>query len=477
MADFPFSKLVEPLSPDQPCGPDLEMDGDVDFMRFSARVDGILPASYFRFDSRAVDLPAEIDLIGALSRRTIDLRLLAAAAKFFILNRDVTSFEKVITTIAHVLETLWEHVHPQLIDGDAVFRLIAIQTLDDAPHTVLPLQGAPLIKTRRFGALSYRAYLLSEGQIEARKADEEGGSDEKAPSIGDVRSALQEADLAELVALRDTAARLHGALQSIETVFDAKSGQPGALRFDRLKPLSLELMRFAERAVVIRDPSLSSGVDVDAAVDVSEDAGATVTPHQGALLSVAEAVGALEVALGYFNRHEPSSPTRLLLVQARSLVGKSFYDALVSIVPDFASQAAIKLGRDVPLSLPVHRLSELLPEPDVAEHSAGNDDAGISQPDDAEDGERVQDAELTIDGLEGAAGLMPEPIKAKQPAATVQTRAAAIQLIDAAANFFRATEPSSPIPLLLDQARAASGRDFMALLRDTLPSAALRVDD
>jgi type VI secretion system protein ImpA len=50
-------------------------------------------------------------------------------------------------------------------------------------------------------------------------------------------------------------------------------------------------------------------------------------------------------------------------------------------------------------------------------------------------------------------------------------------LLDQVAYFFKACEPSSPIPLLIEIARSTAGRDFMALLRESLPPQTLRVDE
>jgi type VI secretion system protein ImpA len=47
-------------------------------------------------------------------------------------------------------------------------------------------------------------------------------------------------------------------------------------------------------------------------------------------------------------------------------------------------------------------------------------------------------------------------------------------LLDDVQRYFRLSEPSSPVPMLCDRARAMVERDFMSLLRDVLPKAALR---
>jgi type VI secretion system protein ImpA len=56
----------------------------------------------------------------------------------------------------------------------------------------------------------------------------------------------------------------------------------------------------------------------------------------------------------------------------------------------------------------------------------------------------------------------------------VENRIQALSLLAQVANYFRVSEPSSPIPFLADRARELAQRDFLSLLRDVLPQGALR---
>jgi type VI secretion system protein ImpA len=47
-------------------------------------------------------------------------------------------------------------------------------------------------------------------------------------------------------------------------------------------------------------------------------------------------------------------------------------------------------------------------------------------------------------------------------------------LLDMVQRFFRLSEPSSPVPMFCDRARALAERDFMGVLRDVLPKSALK---
>jgi type VI secretion system protein ImpA len=166
---------------------------------------------------------------------------------------------------------------------------------------------------------------------------------------------------------------------------------------------------------------------------------------------VAEAVGtapttlvqakkALAAIADYYSRLEPSSPTLPLVRQAHQLIGKSFLEVMKILIPGQLDKAAFQIGGDQVFDLPVGRLAEhsvVAPENASAVAAAG-------------------------DSANGPAGY------------SVTSRSQAIALLEQVQRFFRATEPSSPIPMLCERARALAERDFMGVLREVLPKAALK---
>jgi type VI secretion system protein ImpA len=441
MTDFPFDILTRTISEAEPCGPSLEMADDDVYMQFTARLEGQLPQSFLRFDRSQIDFKAEFATLQKLLSSSIDISLIVLLAKLLILDRDLEGFAKAVVAIRDCLRDRWDHVHPQPLDGDPIMRIISLQTLDDMPTSLMPLQAVPLFKARRFGAVSFRSHLIAEGTIQQASTSDEDEDSGKAPSPSDVRAAISEADIDSILASRAAVATIHATVGEIESLFDDHSGQPGLLRFPNLKPLSEAIRQFLESCVAIKDPSLAT-VSESSATD-GEDGTDHPPATAGPIASLVQARQALLAAAAYYSAQEPSSPVRMILAQAEALVGKSFYEALQSMIPDHFGQAVMKLGRDLPLTISVERLSQLLPTEYQEETSY--DDAG---------------------GSDNSQGMT-------RPAAT---RAEAMQLIDQVSNFFRSKEPSSPIPILLEQARQAAGRDFVGLLRDFLPGHILAVD-
>ncbi|MBN9063559.1 MAG: hypothetical protein BGP06_01435 [Rhizobiales bacterium 65-9] len=516
MTPAEIKALAAPISDEEPCGPDLEMLGDADYMRFVARIDGVLPKSFASFDRGSIDFPAEFATLKALLGRSRDLRLIVFLAKLNILNRDLAAFVASTQAIEGLLDGQWERVQPELIDGDAILRIVSLQTLDDMPDAVMPLQSAPLFESRRFGKASFRSHLLAQGVIQARVATDDSGKDEETPSQDALRNALAETDLAELVAMRDLASQLRQALARIEELVNEKSGQPGALKFDKLLPLAQDITAFLDGAVAARDPSLALAPVKTAESDAPSDDDGGGPAVTGSVRTLEDATAALAAAAGYFSRAEPSSPALLLIGQAEALIGRPFFEAMQVLTPDYSSQSSFRIGRDIVLDLSLERLSALSittaePDAETAEENgdvAEDDNSGweetpaeeespqgeTDETADAEGGgeadENPEDAPADEDTSEPAAIEQPaddeqqrdEPKAVGAPAHTptvfrAVNRQQAVALLNQVAAYFRAVEPSSPTPLLLEHAVSLVGRDFFGILRDVLPAAALRVDE
>src|SRR5918998_3231256 len=120
MATFDFAELARPISDVDPCGPDLELAEDPDYMQFMARAEGLIPASFFSFDRSTIDFEAELQSIKKILADTRDLRVFVLLAKLLILNRDLSGLSGCCSAVAALLANLWEQVHPRVEGGDAM---------------------------------------------------------------------------------------------------------------------------------------------------------------------------------------------------------------------------------------------------------------------------------------------------------------------------------------------------------------------
>src|SRR5450432_2029968 len=115
MTPAEIAALAAPLAEGEPCGSDLEILGDADYMRFTARIDAILPKTFASFDRASIDFANEFATLKPLLARSRDLRLLAPLAKLLILNRDLAGYAAVFKLIETLLEGAWPAVLPGLV--------------------------------------------------------------------------------------------------------------------------------------------------------------------------------------------------------------------------------------------------------------------------------------------------------------------------------------------------------------------------
>jgi type VI secretion system protein ImpA len=402
---------LAPISPEAPCGPDLDAEGDLEFMNFLAAYEGQLPDSYFSFDRKTIDFPAAFAAAAALRKRTQDLRLILVVAKLAALNRDFYGFAREVAEIAWLLQNRWDGVHPQPERGDYSSRLAQLGTLDDSPVVVLPLQYATLLNSEREGPLAYRAVMVMLGDAKPRDG-------EKLALAGAIERILATIDVEPLAKAHETLARLRDDLEAISTLTAERVDFERQVKFNALAPLVAKMLDFTQTALARRDPSFAAATSV-----ATTEAGQDPSPGSASFETLSDVDGALAAALGYFQTKEPSSPAILLIAQARATLGKNLYEVIRLLAPRHADAARVFVGPSDAFSVPVGSL---------------------------------QDA--------------PSLDFSPSDAPSVESRVAAFALIEQVAAHLRGVEPSSPAPYLLDRARTLATRDFLTLLSDVFPA-------
>jgi type VI secretion system protein ImpA len=434
--DPKVAALCTLLSDADPCGPDLDLDGDSDYLNFFANVEGILPDKFFSeedgspFDRTTIDIPGQINAMKPLVQRTRDLRLLILQARLSILNKDLGGFAQNLAATAWWLEKFWGAVHPQPVPGDFGGRSTVIAALD-LPTVVFPLQYAPLLEARRVGQINYRAWMIAKGEVKARPGDLE-----LTPSA--ITDAVSAADPEALAATRKNIALVKTSVDAIRSAFYANGQAPG---LEKLSALAKTIQEF------IDPEAAASAADVSGDAEGAESGTAAAGFTGKAPATLSQARDALAAIAGYYSRSEPSSPILLLVRQAHDLIGKSFFEVMNILVPSHIDRAAFHIGADQFFELPLEKLSGYSEVPSAPE-DGGEENSGEGSSEDA------------------PADPAPRYI--------VASRAQAIALLDQVHQYFRRFEPASPVPMLCERARALAEQNFMDVLRNVLPRDALR---
>ncbi len=252
------------VSEDDPCGPDLDLEGDTEFMNFIAATEGLLPASYYAFNRASIDFPAASQTAEKLLKRTLDMRLLALMAKLSILNRDVAGFAQRLGNIAWLVNEHWEAANPRAEGDDYSGRIAQLATLEDNAVVLLPLQYAPLIETNREGALSYRDQLLATGAAQPRsvtlydlRGQKQTTEPEKFMPAKSIERVLSDVEIGKLAGAVETLTSLGASIQSIKAATTEHVGFENAVELPKLAKLVGEMTEFLRAALVRRDPSLA----------------------------------------------------------------------------------------------------------------------------------------------------------------------------------------------------------------------------
>ena len=462
MASIDFAGLGAPVSESEPCGPDLDLAGDNDYMNFMARAEGMLPATFFSgpegrpFDRSSIDFDTEVATIGKLLERTHDIRLLVMLAKLMALNRDIAGFVACLTLIDRLLKERWEEVHPQAFDGDFGIRVAALESLDDMPPVVFPLQYMPLINSRRLGSVSYRTWMIATGEAKPRE-----GEEILEPAAID--TAMMEEELPVLIERRGQFQTIQSVLASIREICVDRIGADRAAKLEKLPALADKILALLERTVARRDPSLATAAPADEGGATRAESASSIPA--GAVASTRDVAAALAAIAAYFARNEPSNPALLLVRQAEQLMGKSFLEVMRVLVPNYLERAAIQIGKEQMFDLPLERLSAFA---EISGDSADGSEA-LAEPDADTVGEAVDSGDSADPGANGHAlnGASHRSIEAK-------SRADAVRLLEQIGVYYRVAEPSSPVPFLTDRARSFAERDFLSLLKELLPGEAFK---
>lgn len=261
-----------------------------------------------------------------LLQRSKDLRLAVPLASALAVRRGFTGFADGCAVIRGLIDRYWTTLHPHLDPDDprdATMRVTALAGLYE-PRLLALLRGAPLVKSRSHGVLTWRNLQRSPGAAAADPATIDAAFNES----GD-----QARELAR--ALRDSIAHLG----AVESAFAAVTTVPD------LAPLT-QFLRDVLGQIEPRIPAESA----ETAASASTDDGASTSPGpkralSGEVRSRDDVLRAIDAICKYYATYEPSSPLPLLLGRCKRLATMSFIEILKEMLPDALTQVQLIAGK------------------------------------------------------------------------------------------------------------------------------------
>jgi type VI secretion system protein ImpA len=334
-----WTRWLDALSDEAPCGPDLEYD--LLFHELEEAVGGRPEAEYGTTLVAAVppDWVSADALCLDLMERTRDLRVVGWLARARLAREGIAGLADCLALAATLLERHWDHVHPQVdaSDGnDPTVRINALAAFVDATGLLANLMDCRLVPhdvpvTLREWSYANGESVAADGRVVMNLSEIEAAA---ASSPEEAMRAKTASDMALANA------------ELLESVLTERVGVTQALDLDALKTL-------LRRAGALLGGCLKQhGVTPDAAAPVDDRAIEVRPTAAGEVISSrADVAATLDRLCAYYARHEPASPVPLLLGRARSLIDKSFVDLLKELAPEGLAQLTQVIGTaaaDVP---------------------------------------------------------------------------------------------------------------------------------
>ncbi len=372
-----LEKLLEPLSEDSPCGPDLEYDGEFGEMDRAARAKAEQQFGDTVVAAEPADWKAVKKLAESLMERTRDMRVAVHWARASLNQDGLTGFEQALRLLRGYVETFWDSVHPELDhedNDDPTYRTNTLIMLCDEETMLRDLREAPLVSSRAVGRFSLKDWEHAREPHDppaAASASDSWGDEsasaepeEKGPTVEIIEAAFQDVDV-ETIRATEQATRLSAEhLAAIDQFVTEKVGAAMAVSLTPAKKLLDEMHGIVAQQLQRRGGGQTSGGQTSgveaiaeqaneagpdnetlAAVVASATGGAAVGfASNGKICSRDQAMTALDEVCEYYELNEPSSPLPILIRRARRLASMNFLDILRDVAPDGVAQAEVLSG-------------------------------------------------------------------------------------------------------------------------------------
>ncbi len=339
MAAIDLDALLSEISPDAPCGENLEEDADFLLLEDENRFveerqmgDSILPAE--EPDWKVVRRLA-LDLL----TRTKDVQVAMPLICALVRSDGFAGLEQGLALLNGWMENYWDEVYPVQDPEDdyPILRMNTLSALNDYALFRKPIQHIPLTQSA-LGNFSWQDIEVAEGRANPVE-------DEEVPKMSIIEGAFIETDFE---GLQNLAASIKQALEQLNTltsVLTEKAGAMNAPVFSDMASLLQHIAAFVEQQLQQRSEfqddagaSEFDGMDTANTDSASRTGGAKVSRQEG-VHSRADAMRAIDDICQYFELNEPSSPVPFLLQRAKKLMSMDFMAILRDMTPDGIDQA------------------------------------------------------------------------------------------------------------------------------------------
>ncbi|MGR8932625.1 MAG: type VI secretion system protein TssA [Gammaproteobacteria bacterium] len=340
MADL--SDLLSEISPDAPCGENLEYDSAR--IALDTNIQGT-PENQFTGENAQPPNWRDIqkDSI-ALLHRTKDLQVILYLIRALIPTEGIKGFRDGLSLLEQSLSLFWEQIHPQLDpddDLDPTLRVNILEELVNSEYILQPLSHAMLVVSKSVGCFSLRDIQYASDKLPTPEHLNR-------PEINTIKAAFLDVAPEEISETYQAITEAITATAGIETFVGGQVGSTNGPNLEALQSLLKELRFNVEE---FAESKLSGGGEDEQAGEAAEDS-TSARPAKGQafaggkITSRHEVIKALEAICTYYKEYEPSSPVPVLLERAKYLVTADFLSIVKNMMPDALGQLELIKGPD-----------------------------------------------------------------------------------------------------------------------------------
>ena len=361
MAAINIDQLLEAVSPDAPCGEDVEYDPAFREMEEAAlskpppefgpdKNNPPEPPDWRKVQQKALELLA----------RSKHLRPAVYLTRALLDTQGFSGLGEGLRLLRGLLEGYWETLYPPLDpdDPEDPARRNILDELNSPEFILSAVRRAPLLDLPRLGRFTLRDINFADQTVKLP-----AGPDKQLTALADIIAEFiekrNEAKSIQTAAgeVRDASAAVRGCIEAVSAIQTGITARAGTKNAPGLADLT-KVLKEAENSLqqidtVLAGQLLQHGIG---APPVEEEAAAAspatpglrpaATPLTGEITSREDVIRWLDKICEYYRQHEPSSPVPLLLQRARRLVAKDFIDILRDLAPNGLPQVEVIRGTE-----------------------------------------------------------------------------------------------------------------------------------
>ncbi|HKV51462.1 MAG TPA: type VI secretion system protein TssA [Gemmatimonadaceae bacterium] len=321
--------LLNPIAGDNPAGVDLRYDPIYDKIKEARREDDDAPQGEWQHARKVADWPLVIKLTGeVLATRSKDLQLAAWLGEAMLRREGFGSFRASLDMTRGLLEQFWDHLYPEIEDGDLEMRVAPLDWI--GLKLEIPVKSSPMNRAGHsyFQYAEARSIGTEQEAADdtAKRAKREEAIAAKKPTIEDFDKAFAETPKAFVKQLSADLGATLASLQALDDAARAKFGD-AAPSFRKLREVLEEEQRVASQLLAKKleqdpDPVDAAPAAGDAAFGDGAASGAELGGAQAPRILSAEPVDRNDAASRvisasrFLRRTEPLSPASYLMLRA-----------------------------------------------------------------------------------------------------------------------------------------------------------------